>query len=92
MLIDNVNVDMRRDKSTPLHTLAPGDIFYIVGLENDGTFELLRISNGSAYIRSTARKTRKAFETYAGAEVKAFTVPADGHNISRNTSVVKRGE
>ncbi len=72
-----------------LHTLAPGDIFRIVGLENDGTFELLRISDGSAYVRNTARKTRKAFETYAGAEVKAFTVPSDGYNISRNTSVVK---
>ena len=72
-----------------LHTLAPGDIFRITGLEDDGTFELLRINNGSAYVRSTTRKTRKAFETYAGAEVKAFTVPADGYNISRNTSVTR---
>jgi hypothetical protein len=71
------------------HHLTLGDIFYIVGLEADGMFELLRISDGSAYVRSTARKTRKAFETYAGAEVKAFTAPADGYNISRNTSVVK---
>lgn len=73
----------------PLHVLSPGDIFYVVGLEQDGTFELLRISDGSAYIRNTARKTRKAFETYTGKEVKAFTVPSDGYNISRNTSVIK---
>lgn len=71
-----------------LHTLAPGDIFRVVGLKDDGTFELLRISDGSTYVRSTARKTRKAFETYTGVEV-TFTVPSDGYNISRNTSVVK---
>ena len=75
-----------------LHTLAPGDIFHVVGLENDGTFELLRISDGSAYVRSTAHKTRRAFETYTGAEVKAFTVPSDGYNISRNTSIVESGK
>ena len=77
------------DCRVSLHTLAPGDIFHVVGLENDGTFELLRISDGSAYVRSTARKTRRAFETYTGTEVKAFTVPSDGYNISRNTSIVK---
>ena len=81
---------MNRDDWVYLHTLAPGDTFHITGLEDDGTFELLRISNGSAYVRSTARKIRKAFETYTGAEIKAFTVPADGYNISRNTSVMKQ--
>lgn len=68
--------------------LEPGTLFRVVGLEGEGLVELLRVSDGSCYVRSAKRRLRGGFETYDGKSVKAFEVPADGYNISRATSVI----
>lgn len=68
--------------------LKPGTLFRVVGLEGEGLVELLRVSDGSCYVRSAKRTVRQGFETYKGDVVKPFEVPADGYNISRATPVI----
>ena len=69
-----------------LHTLRVGDCFRVVGLEEDGVLELMRVSHLSAYVRPTA-KVRREFE--AGMDSISFESPSNGYNISVNTVVVE---
>ena len=68
-----------------LHTLEVGAHFRVVGLEQDGVHELIRLTMGSAYVRSTSTTLRE-FETRGG-DLKRFQVPSGGFHVSRETLV-----
>ena len=68
-----------------LHTLEVGAHFRVTGLEKDGVHELLKLTMGSAYVRSTTTTLRE-FETQAG-DLKRFQVPSGGFHVSRETLV-----
>lgn len=69
-----------------LHTLKVGARFQVVGLEEDGVLELLRVSQLSAYVRPTVKVLR---EFDARMDSVSFESPSNGYNISPNTIVVE---
>ena len=68
-----------------LHTLEVGAHFRVTGLEEDGVHELLKLTMGSAYVRSTTTALRE-FET-RGDDLRRFQVPSGGFHVSRETLV-----